>query len=384
MKLENDVRRVIDRRLSGMETARDFESKVLFMAKGEKKMKKKISVGLIFTVVLMLAAFGALAASVDWNVLDFLFWNNVEEQRGAALQGVNAKLEKNHTLLMVNSALTDGKTLAFDWTVQNLTPDDPVYLQIDEFTVNGAPVSTDGTDGFDCQWLPGWCNDGAMQDGENVRLPDGVTGDTLNVFLRVGAYRPKAPIYRMDAFDAAVAKQKMDEGFYVLCEGDGFVVQYPDEGVLHVFGRIEESELSRYERTELVIAFELGLGGTETNHFIAEEQYVFPGFTAAYKNAAVTPVALYLEIDVTPVPDTGEARVALYDGRFAVTDGEGNVLEFLDAYPHESETYSPVGSNVIHYYHHFFGVPPEDLPDVLAVSWIPKDGQPLVMPVKVR
>lgn len=64
---QNDIRRVMDACLPGLENKLDFENNVLRQARGEVKVKKKLSVGFALIIVLVLAAVTALAAAILWE-----------------------------------------------------------------------------------------------------------------------------------------------------------------------------------------------------------------------------------------------------------------------------------------------------------------------------
>ena len=59
---DNELRRVMDACLPGLENRPDFDRDVLRQVRGEVKVKKKLSVGFVLVIVLVLAAVTALAA----------------------------------------------------------------------------------------------------------------------------------------------------------------------------------------------------------------------------------------------------------------------------------------------------------------------------------
>lgn len=64
---DNPIRRVMDSCLPGLENRPDFDWEVLRKVRGEEKVKKKLSIGLVLLIVLMLAAVTALATALLWQ-----------------------------------------------------------------------------------------------------------------------------------------------------------------------------------------------------------------------------------------------------------------------------------------------------------------------------
>lgn len=62
---DNDIRRVMDACLPGLENKPDFERDVFRQVRGEVKVKKKLSVGFVLVIVLALAAVTALAMTLN-------------------------------------------------------------------------------------------------------------------------------------------------------------------------------------------------------------------------------------------------------------------------------------------------------------------------------
>lgn len=67
MPQDNDVRRVMDACLPGLEDRSDFDWEVLRQVRGEIKVKKKLSVGFVLVIVLVLTVVTALAAALLWE-----------------------------------------------------------------------------------------------------------------------------------------------------------------------------------------------------------------------------------------------------------------------------------------------------------------------------
>ena len=349
--------------------------RALPVRKEEKRMKKKVSVGLAMVLALALLATG-IAVATQWDVLTFLFGGE-EKDAAQLVQPVSAVAEAGNVTLRVTSALTDGEYLAMDWQIANQTPDQPAYVQVEAFTANGVPLALDGTDDFDAQWLPGWCNDGSMQDGELTELPEGVDGDVLEVCMTVGIYRPKKPVWLMDAFDAAEAQAKQAEGYYVLAEGDGFVEEEPGEGLVQTFGYIRPED-DRYDRAELTLRFTLDMeaGRASTREIAPPDAAAFRQYEVRWEKLTVSPLAV--RASVVLMPEDGWKETAdrlILDGRFQLTDGDGKVL---DGEP-MGETFSEPdreGRPCVRVELAYIGCDTAALPEVLTLSWLADDGTP--------
>lgn len=350
-------------------------------------MKKKLTVGLVLALILALAVIGALGAAVNWNVLDFLFGSrtNAADQ---LMQTVNAEATDGQTTLTISSVMTDGDTLALDWTIHNGEPDRPVFLIVDSFTVNGVRVWTDGTDDFDNQWLPGcFSEDGWMRDGEKIALPDEVKEDgVLHVEMIVGAYHPTREIYQMEEYDPELAKRKLDEGYLVIPEGEGFIIADDEEenGVAWVVGTGRDGMLADgFTRTEITAAFDLDLaeGAASLRTLETEERYRAYDWTARYAKAQVSPLGVYLTLDLRQ--DDGE--ITDFHGDFRLTDGEGKELET----PWPEGTVLTEETEDGAYYSRaemiYYGLTEDQLPEIISLSYFPDDGSDaVVFPVRVR
>ena len=382
--IKQQIRRSLDTVLSDLPDDPRLAQRVLANAKQAAPVKRKLSVVLVVTVALMLLAAGAVAAVIHWDVMGFLFGGD-RPQASFLVKDVAAKTSDGQVVLEINSALCDGELLALDWTVRNTMPDQPVYLQIDDYTANGIRLWSDGTDSFDCQWLPGWCNDGEMQGGESIALPDGITGDTVDVAMTVGVYRPKAPVCLMEAYDESEAAQRITEGFYVIAEGDGFVLPDPETGgLMHCFGRIPQEERDSYHRTELTVSFTLNLRAARSasRELAVEPSYEIAGLTARYIRARLTPAALYMTLEVTG-GSTEQYDALILDGRFTLTDGEGRELEHPWDEMKGGREELEDGTTVLRSSHQWVGISAEALPDKLSLTWISDDGSTrYVMPVE--
>lgn len=376
----------------------DFETRVSAafarlraqQGKEENRMKKKLCAGLILTALLTAAAFGALAAALDWNVLDFLFPGLAPDagprDAAALVQPVDASGGDGRVALRISGALTDGEVAAFDWRIENTRPEEPVFVAVEDFTGNGERLFTDGTDGFDRQWLPGvFSEDGAMLGGELVELPASVRGaDALDVALTVAVYRPLVPVWDLgmdcdpNALDLAPVAQRLAEGGIVTCWDNGFAVPDAARGAVFVFGSLPDELAERFARTAFTLSFTLDLSAGRAGVRALRPQADYGGdpFPVRYTKASVSPLGLALEMDILAMPEESFA--------LTLTDGEGVPLEAPWPVGEITTESAEDGSRYRHARFAWYGLTEEHLPDIISLSYFPKGGEPSVFPVRVR
>ena len=266
-----------------------------------KTMKRRFPMAILAAAILTLMT--TMAIAEGWNVLAFL---GIQPDGDASrlVQPVSASASVDNCTIRIDSAVTDGEYLAFDWTVTNTKPETPVFLMIERFTGNGLNVFSDGTDGFDKQWLPGCYSEGTMMDGEWVRVPDGVTGDTLHVELVIGVYTPEKPVYQMEGFDADAIRQKWDEGYYVIVDGDGMVF-YDEEEQRLVWGfpgSVLDHEAQGLLRSEMRVSFDLDLKAARASvrHPELPGPVTKDGTALAVQSIAISPLQTRIVATFTP------------------------------------------------------------------------------------
>ena len=99
----------------------------------------------------------------------------------------------------MESAVYDGKHLAFDLYFENLEPDPPIECKLDELTANGIPVSAEKiVETIDNVWVPNLYDPNPfLQGGESVILPEELQGkEILHICLKVRVYCPIDPVYQ--------------------------------------------------------------------------------------------------------------------------------------------------------------------------------------------
>ena len=66
-RYDNDIRKAINAQFSGVVVKPDLQRNVLRQIKGEMIVKKKLSVGFVIAMVLLVLALSALAATILWE-----------------------------------------------------------------------------------------------------------------------------------------------------------------------------------------------------------------------------------------------------------------------------------------------------------------------------
>lgn len=299
--------------------------------KEEDRMKRKYPVAILVAVILILMT--TIAIAEGWNVLFFLGLDPDSDAQ-TLVQPVFTSARVDNCTITIDSAITDGEYLAFDWTVTNTQPETPIYLRVEEFTANGETVWTDGTDDFDNQWLPGWCNNGTMMDGEWVKLPNVLTGDTLQVEMTVAVYTPEKPVYHLDNFNADAILQKWAEGYYVIVGGDDMIFHEPDEGLFlgrpgSVLDYVEQGLI----RSEMTVQFDLDLKAARASvrHPELPAPVTTDGTTFSVQSIAISPLQTRIVAAFAPENASYEDISAwCQKADFSFYDGDGNRMNHWD------------------------------------------------------
>lgn len=340
---------------------------------------------LILLIAAILILMTTLAVALEsWDVLTFL---GIRSDGGASGLVEHVTLESGAAdcSIRIESAITDGTWLAFDWTVENHVPSRHVYMQVDSFTGNGMHLSLDGTDDFHCQWFPGWCNEGMMQGGELLLLPEGITGNTLHVEMVVGLYIPVNPVYEMAVFDEEHARQKQQEGYYVIAGGDGFVQELPEEGLVQCFGLVRDQSAEGMTRSEMKVAFDLSLTDISTPCALPlPGPAVHEGLTLQYRHAETTPLRTTLTLLLIPDENSRDAaRYVWNEGYVTLTQTDGSWLD-VNVLSGENGGVEQLDDERWCESYTLSFATDQELPETISMSFIRDDGIVLTCPIKIR
>ncbi len=313
----------------------------------------KVVLAFVLALLLSLVVTGTLAATGVWDVRQFLsefvFNGELPQQAVPYASDVFAQAKGMHTTVSVRSAYWDGTDFAMDWTVVNEETEQPVYLKVESFTLNGEKVSIDDSDEFNQTWIPNlWCPDGVWEGGERVRAPEAIQGQNqCDVELRISVWQPTAPVVILPmeedgmSFDTALAEEKLAEGFYPIVDLDGgFLIREPDGGLNCVYGgNVPEGCIGEFEHEELTISFTLYAEDIEKTVFSpTQAQWENELFTSRITKAEQTPLGFTLCAEIMPRDGTLEALKRLFDLKIELADSEGNVLGYVFNRTYEGES----------------------------------------------
>lgn len=373
----------LDDALSGIRENPWMYQQVLHRAERDEQIqvKKKISFSMVLVICLAAVTMSVAIATVSgWSVLDFLFGER-EVKPDMDVMPVHQESVTDGACLKVDSAIYDGRMLAFDWYIENKQPETEMFCSVEEFTANNVPIWTDGTDSFDQQWLPGLFSTGVWQDGELILLPEELQGsEQLHIYMKVKLYRPTRPVYQMDDFDPGIAEQKANEGYYVIAEGEGFVGYDENEKRwVHWFGKNPAQGMGDYLTEELTVSFDIAKPTDGYTILDTEAEYESEYCTASYKTAEITPLGLYLTLEINP-----KDEAVLHGGWLELSDGEGKSLTEDDRdrfWPSMGDEY---GASPHIGRFSWNGIKADDLPDTISLTYFFTDGKKMVFPIKVR
>ena len=300
--------------------------------KEETRMPRKSYVAILVAAILTLMTTVAIAEG--WNVLQFL-GIQPDSDAQTLVQPVSASASVDNCSIRIDSAITDGEYLAFDYSVTHTKPETPIFIRVEQFTANGDTIWTDGTDDVHNQWMPGHWNKSVWQDGEWCQLPSDLTGGTLHVEMVVAVYTPEKPVYQMEGFDAAAIQQKWDEGYYVIVDGDGMIFYDEEEQrlVKGFPGRVLDYEEQGLLRSEMKVSFDLDLKAARASvrHPDLPAPFTKDSTTLAVQSIAVSPLQTHIVATFTPDNASYEDIVAwCQKADFAFYDGEGNRMNHGD------------------------------------------------------
>lgn len=161
-ELKEQLQHATQTRLSGLEPDPWLTQRVLANAKGEIKVKKKLSFGLVLALVLTLATV-AVAAAMHWGVFDNLIGGDIQNA-DTVMQSNLHQETVNNVEITIKEAGYDGRTLWLATSYRLLDVEEPFgHLQGD-----GIPMEWEGV--LQSHRV-GWWMDAMWINGQEINMP---------------------------------------------------------------------------------------------------------------------------------------------------------------------------------------------------------------------
>lgn len=274
----------------------------LFQQEEEKPMKRKISVAFVLAAVLTLLVVGGVAAAVNWNVLTFLYGEEQPTMEPMLAQVAQTGSAGGVTL-EISTAVTDGRSIAFDWMLNVEDDALPVYLQTENVKVAGTEnLWLDPLGGLNRVWLTP--EETTRRGGELIWLENRwMPGEEIAVELTLGVYKPlgEVVIFTSPA-DRAKAEELAAQGVWtVVPETEMFSSRQQNQMCpLWRYDELSEAELANYERSEIKLSFTVTVPEVAWEQLATDKEAyeIAPGVSFQVTEAYRTPLNIWATIDI--------------------------------------------------------------------------------------
>ena len=170
MSSNNEFRRAVDARLSGLHVSPERQTQILLRAQEEEQpVKRKISTSLIVVFAVMMLTMAAGVATTNYGVLDFNSNQKDNPAYAEHILTVDQSFVSDYFTMTVNEAIFDSISLSMTMEIQPVEGAEPVYIypritaqcgdRVLETDIEGC-AGGDFWSGF---WLPqdeSWGSDG--------------------------------------------------------------------------------------------------------------------------------------------------------------------------------------------------------------------------------
>ena len=300
-------------------------------AEEEPVVKKKVSFALVLAAALVLLAVGAVATA-NWDVLTFLYGQE-KPQMDNMLTKVSQTGTAEGVTLEIGTAMTDGRSLAFDWVLTIEDETLPVYLQTDRVSVAGNEgIWLDPVGGMNRVWIPK--GETIRRNGELIKLAQPVQpGEEISVELTLGIYKPlREVVVFTSPGDKAKAEELAAQGAWTVLPENEIISsrQRSEKYPLWRYDDLSEDELADYERHEIRMAFTVTAPETEVVRLVPEEDvYTIGDVSVCVTEAYRTPMNIYAIIDLAVANAQNQTEAMQKAGKLTIWfDGEaGQVLQ---------------------------------------------------------
>ncbi len=246
----NDIFNSIDATLSGLSVSKPQEERIMTEIIGGKKVKTKLSAGLLLTTILLLLVIGSAYALVRSGILDQLYGSQSTVPQDAQQQLVqpSEEIQGENGVFVLNEYLFSGDSLYLDWTLQNLTDQQYMYT-MKEFRINGTALALEMGPGFISdsfgygQLLGGHIDGIALADSieytaryhgigkdEFSALRSSLEGKTITLSCQISIWKPlSSPVLAergYDTVESIIGGNRLPADSTGFCDLSGFI---PDD-----------------------------------------------------------------------------------------------------------------------------------------------------------
>ena len=117
-EIRNRIHHAVDSTLSHMEVTPSLERAIINRTRGEETVRRKISMGFVFALVLLLTMAAMGVAATRFGILEANRWQKDNAAFGEHILTVDETYENEYMTLTVNDAVFDGVTLMLTMDVQ--------------------------------------------------------------------------------------------------------------------------------------------------------------------------------------------------------------------------------------------------------------------------
>lgn len=287
----------------------------------EEPMKRKFTAAIVLAALLTLTT--TIAIAEGWNVLAFLGLQPDSDAQ-TLVQPVTASAKTGNVTVTVNSAITDGEFLIFDWTIRNEAPDTPVYVYLDGVTANGRiPLIDIGSSQLSNRWLPDRDEGNTLQGGYVTSLSEWIQDeDVLHMDVKLSLYTPIKPVRRIDAYNITEVTALQEEGYIV-------IVDKRPENLLTPGSEFDTQTRQLVfpgtQRSEITLSFDVDLKAAKVA--LKTPARPAPAYWSYTRLSLETFTVSPLQIRITAAATWADNTPAGLSGKFILRDKEGNTIK---------------------------------------------------------
>ena len=287
----------------------------------EEPMKRKFTAAIVLATLLILTT--TIAIAEGWNVLAFLGLQPDSDAQ-TLMQPVAASAKAGNVTFTVNSAITDGEFLIFDWTIRNEAPDTPVYVYLDDVIANGWLHLIDiGSSQMSNRWLPDRDEGNTLQGGYIASLSEWIRDeDVLHVDVKLSLYTPTEPVRRIDAYNITEVTALREEGYIVILDKSPANLLTPGSSF---DTQTRQLVFPGTQRSEMTLSFDVDLKAAKTA--LKTPEFPAPAYWKYTRLSLEAFTVSPLQIRITAAATWADSTPDGLSGKFILRDKEDNTIK---------------------------------------------------------